>query len=140
MTLREINNKYYDLYGDLNSARAFLPPKQLEETASVLLKQYREEVANFLDMQFVETALSKFELKFRVKMYAPRRLFLRWNKVAKKLLKQYTADFELYLAQLEKDAAEAHAETADVKEQTSLVAVSTNVAMSEVKDDVKKDV
>lgn len=140
MTLREINNKYYELYGDLNNARAFLPPKQLEETASVLLKQYREEVATLLDVQFVETAVNRFSLKYRVRMYAPRRLFLRWNKVAKKLLKQYTADFELYLAELEKDAADAHAATADVKEQTSLVVSTASVATKEVTDDGKKNV
>ena len=105
MTLKELNDKYFALYGDLYQARGLLTERQYKLSAEALLMSYKEE----LDVLFAERALAvgreRFELKFKVRNWLPRRVFLFWNnKIAKKLLKTYMADFKAELKRLEEKA------------------------------------
>ena len=105
MTLKELNNKYFELYGDLYQARGLLTERQYKLSADALLTSYKEE----LDVLFAKRALlvgrERFELKFKVRNWLPRRVFLFWhNKIAKKLLKIYMVDFKAELNRLEEEA------------------------------------
>lgn len=102
MTLKELNNKYFELYGDLYQARALLTDKQYKLTAEALLMSYKDD----LDVCFAEKALAvgreRFELKYKVRNWLPHRVFVFWhNKIGKKLLKKYLADFEAELLRLD---------------------------------------
>ena len=97
MTLAELNEKYYYLFNDLFDASPALPERHYNTVARVLEQQYLEE----LDICLLETALDvgekNFELKFRAKNYLPKRVWLRWNKMAKVLLKDFRTEFKTFL-------------------------------------------
>ncbi|MDE7454737.1 MAG: hypothetical protein K2M64_02790, partial [Clostridia bacterium] len=69
--------------------------------AKTLLQRYMEDLDVCLTEHVLDVGRSNFELKFRAAMYVPRRRFLRYNKIAKKLLKQYKAEFLTELKKLE---------------------------------------
>lgn len=97
MDLAKLNVKYYHLFNDLFDASPALPERHYTTVAKVLEQQYLEE----LDICLTEIALTvgvkNFELKFRAKNYLPRRVWLRWNKMAKALLSDYKAEFKEFL-------------------------------------------
>ena len=107
MTITDLNDRYFALFGELYSNRSLLPEKQRNAMSSVLMKEYEQAVQDYLDERELEFAKQRFELKFKVANYTPRRrLFFWWNPIAKKLLKQYKAEFLTYIAALEKSTRE----------------------------------
>ncbi|MCM1533399.1 MAG: hypothetical protein NC099_01980 [Corallococcus sp.] len=106
MQLDRLNGKYYGLFEELCKARRFLTDKQFDVMAKVLQQQYMEELDITLTERILEVGISNFELKFRSKVYIPRRGFFGYNKIAKRLLKQYKAEFLTELKKLELDVKE----------------------------------
>ena len=107
MMLQDVNQKYYCLYSELYRSRTVLPEKQYATMSKVLMHNYEQDVQDYLDDQLLQFGMQRFERKFKIKHYTPRRrLFFWWNPVAKKLLKQYVAEFKTYLAELEKNTRE----------------------------------
>lgn len=106
MNLAQLNVKYYNLFSDLYAARTFLSKRQYDTMCNVLENDYRRDVQDYLDEQLLVYGVERYERKFRVACYTPRR-FLFWrNKIAKQLLKQYRAEFSAYLAALSEQTKE----------------------------------
>ncbi len=97
MDLNQLNQKYYYLFNDLFDASPALPERHYNTVAKILEQQYIEELDICLTENILEVGVKNFELKFRAKNYLPRRVWLRWNKMAKALLSDYKADFKLFL-------------------------------------------
>lgn len=106
MTIESLHDKYFGLFGDLFANRGLLTEKQYDAMAKVLYQQYLEELDITLTEHLLEVALDNFKLKFRSKVYVPRRGFFGYNKIAKCLLKQYKAEFLTELKRLELDVKE----------------------------------
>lgn len=109
MTLFELHHKYYALYDDLKKAQdsANMSTEQYKAMAANIKRDYDQDVKDYQDEQLIAMGMKRFELKFKVRMYLPRRwLFFWWNPVAKKFLKQLKAEFMSYLATLEKNTRE----------------------------------
>lgn len=143
MTIEALNDKYFSLYGDLYSNRSLLTEKQYDVIAKTLLQQYIEELDICLTERILEVGIKNFELHFRSRVYVPRRGFFGYNKIAKRLLKQYKAQFLTELKKLELDVKEekdAHKELdaqlhppVDTKTTDLPVPVTTDVAPTEDK-------
>ena len=101
MNLRDLNNEYFELYGDLYQARALLTDKQYKMTADALLSSYKEDLEVSIMEKSLAVGRERFELRYKVRNWLPHRLLFFWNKLAKRLLKQYLADFEAELKRLE---------------------------------------
>lgn len=101
MTIEALNDKYFASYGDLFSNRSVLTEKQYDVMTKALLQQYLEELDVSVTERLLEVGRDTFELKFKSKMYVPRRGFFGYNKIAKRLLKQYKAEFLTALQALE---------------------------------------
>ncbi|MCX4287002.1 MAG: hypothetical protein OSJ68_06900, partial [Clostridia bacterium] len=101
MTIEALNDKYFASYGDLFSNRSVLTEKQYDVMTKALLQQYLEELDVSVTERILEVGRDTFELKFKSKMYVPRRGFFGYNKIAKRLLKQYKAEFLTALQALE---------------------------------------
>ena len=108
MILSDLNAKYYGLYGDLFSNRNLLTEKQYDVMAKTLLQQYLEELDISLTERILEVGIKNFELHFRSRVYVPRRGFFGYNRIAKRLLKQYKAQFLTELKKLELEIGRAH--------------------------------
>lgn len=106
MSLEQLNVKYYDLFEQLNKARRFLTDRQFDVMAKVLQQQYLEELDVSLTERILEVGVANFELKFKSRVYVPRRGFFGYNRIAKRLLKQYKAKFLTELKKLELDVKE----------------------------------
>ena len=106
MSLEQLNVKYYDLFEQLNKARRFLTDRQFDIMAKVLQQQYLEELDVCLTERILEVGVANFELKFKSRVYVPRRGFFGYNRIAKRLLKQYKAKFLTELKKLELDVKE----------------------------------
>ena len=118
MKIQELNSKYFGLFGELYANRTLLPEKQMKVMSAVLMNDYAQEVEDYFDEQMLTFSMQRFERKFKVKMYTPRRGFLwAWNKTAKKLLNQYKADFQVFLASLEKNAREGNKYAQELKQE-----------------------
>lgn len=136
MVLSELNQKYYYLFNDLDDASPALPERQFDIMAKVLQQQYLEELDTCLTEQSLVVGVENFELKFRAKHYLPRRVWLRWNKMAKALLNDYKAEFEKFLQGLKASKKSQHEPKDDVTtdnctdnaESTDIV-VSSNKAV-----------
>lgn len=106
MNLRDLNNEYFELYGDLYQARALLTDKQYKMTADALLSSYKEDLEVSIMEKSLAVGRERFELRYKVRNWLPHRfLFFFWNKLAKRLLKQYLVDFEAELKRLEEATA-----------------------------------
>lgn len=141
MILSDLNAKYYGLYGDLFSNRNLLTEKQYDVMAKTLLQQYLEELDICFTERILEVGIKNFELHFRSRVYVPRRGFFGYNRIAKRLLKQYKAQFLTELKKLEldvKDEKEVQKELdaqlhppADTEKTNLPVPVTTDVAPTE---------
>lgn len=141
MTIENLNDKYFALYGDLFSNRNLLTEKQYDVMAKTLLQQYLEELDICLTERILEVGIKNFELHFRSRVYVPRRGFFGYNRIAKRLLKQYKAQFLTELKKLEldvKDEKEVQKELdaqlhppADTEKPNLPVLVTTDVAPTE---------
>lgn len=137
MTLQELNNTYFELYGDLYQARSLLSEKQYKLTSEALLTSYKDDLMVCLDEKALAVGRERFELRFKVHNWLPRRRFIFfYNKIAKTLLKKYLTDFEAELSRLESETNAAsetpQAETSNlpVPQQTALTAQETSLATS----------
>ena len=147
MSLEQLNVKYYDLFEQLNKARRFLTDRQSDVMAKVLQQQYLEELDVCLIERILEVGVANFELKFKSRVYVPRRGFFGYNRIAKRLLKQYKAKFLTELKKLELDVKEEKDARKEIDEEikksqetqsTALtVAGSKAVAPTENKDNGK---
>lgn len=118
MTIEALNDKYFALYGELFYNRALLTEKQYDVITKALLQQYLEELDVCVTERLLEVGQDTFELKFKSRMYVPRRGFFGYNKIAKRLLKQYKAEFLTALQTLEnatKEEKDARKELAEEK-------------------------
>ena len=108
MTLQELNREYFELYGELYNARTLLPNKQYKATVEALQKAYADDLERVLLMKELSVGRERFELRFQVHNWLPRRRFvLWWNKVAKALTRRYTAELIAELQRLETEAQKA---------------------------------
>ncbi len=146
MTIEALNDKYFALYGELFYNRALLTEKQYDVITKALLQQYLEELDVCVTERLLEVGRDTFELKFKSRMYVPRRGFFGYNKIAKRLLKQYKAGFLTALQTLEnatKEEKDARKELAEEKnkprqeESTALTVASPKdvVAAKELSDE-----
>ena len=97
---RDLNNRYFDLFSDLDACRAVLPTKQYETMANALRRAYDRDLEEILGQKELETARSTFEMRYRLRHYVPRRSLFGWNRVARALKKECLREFREYLAQL----------------------------------------
>ncbi len=120
MTLEELNDKYFGLYGDLFANRSLLTVDQHDLMAKVLYLQYNEELDVVLTEQSLAKAEERFKLRYKAGAYIPRRrgLFRRWNSIAKVLRKQYRAEFVKYLSILENATYVDKMDTKDLRDDT----------------------
>ena len=131
MVLSELNQKYYYLFNDLDDASPALPERQYDIMAKVLQQQYVEELDTCLTEQSLVVGVENFELKFRAKYYLPRRVWLRWNKMAKALLNDYKTEFEKFLTSMKVSKKSQHEPKDDVTEDNSTDnAKSTDIILS----------
>lgn len=147
MTIEALNDKYFGLYGDLFANRGLLTEKQYDVMTKILLQQYLEELDVCLTERILEVGVANFELKFKSRVYVPRRGFFGYNRIAKRLLKQYKAKFLTELKKLELDVKEEKDARKEIDEEikkpqetqsTALtVAESKVVAPTENKDNGK---
>lgn len=99
--LKALNEKYFNLFSDLKLALEWLPEKQYDFMAKVLYQQYMEDLDICFTERMLEVGIDNFKLKFRSRMYVPRRGLFGYNKIAKRLLKQFKAEFLTELKKLE---------------------------------------
>lgn len=102
MTLKELNNKYFELYGELYQSRSLLTDKQYKLTADALLDAYKYDLEVCTAEKMLKVGRELYELKFKVRNWLPHRVFLFFNnKIAKKLLKKYLVDFKKELERID---------------------------------------
>ena len=145
MTIEKLHDKYFRLFGDLYYNRALLTEKQYAVMAKILQQQYLEELDVSLTERILEVGITNFELKFKSRMYVPRRGFFGYNRIAKRLLKKYKAEFFTELKKLELDVKEEKDIRKEIDEEiqkpvetqsTALTIVENNaVVVSEDKND-----
>lgn len=145
MTIEKLHDKYFGLFGDLYYNRALLPEKQYAAMVKVLQQQYLDELDISLTERILEIGETNFELKFKSRVYVPRRGFFGYNKIAKRLLKKYKAEFLTELKKLELDVKEEKDLHKEIDEEiqkpvetqsTALtIAANTAVVVSEDNDD-----
>lgn len=109
-----INKKYFELFSELYQSHTFLPQKVYEQMCTVLHREYMREIELAVNDNVIDAAVYAFEQKYKLKRYVPKRLFLRWNKVAKVLLTNYEVEFLAMLEDLKKGAPMTEETTKDV--------------------------
>lgn len=129
MTLSELNEKYYLMFNDLDEASPALPEKQYDIMAKVLQQRYLEELDTCLRERMLLVGAQNFELKFKARYYLPRRVWLRWNKMAKALLSDYKAAFEEFLVNLKNNKKSQHepiqnAEAGEISQELEITALT----------------
>ena len=97
---RDLNNRYFELFSELDACRAVLPAKQYETMANALRRAYDRDLEEILGQKELETARSTFEMRYRLRHYVPRRSLFGWNRVARALKKECLREFREYLAHL----------------------------------------
>lgn len=117
MQLENLNGKYYVFFEQLAKARRFLTDKQFETMARVLQQQYLEELDVCLMERTLEVGINNFELYFKSRVYVPRRGLFGYNRIAKRLLKQYKAKFLTELKRLELDVKEEKETRKEIDEE-----------------------
>lgn len=130
MSLEQLNVKYYDLFEQLNKARRFLTDKQFDIMAKILQQQYLEELDICLIERILKVGVATFELKFKSRVYVPRRGFFGYNKIAKRLLKQYKAKFLTELKKLELDVKEEKDARKEIDEEIKKPAETQSTALT----------
>ena len=114
MTLKELNEKYFELYSNLYAAQPYLPAKQFETMYKALFYDYCKELEVVVGEKELATGQSVFELRFRLSNYLPRRFLFFRNKIAKRMIKQLKAEFMAELATMEQT-------TKDIKEEIKAI-------------------
>ena len=142
-SLKELNAEYYELFNDLDDASPSLPEEMYDIVAKVIKHRYLED----LDINQTEHMLlvgeQNFELKFKARYYLPRRVWLRWNKMAKALLSDYKAAFEEFLTELKNNKKNQHVPIENVQEDelpkevetTALTVAKENAVATKESDD-----
>lgn len=130
MTIEDLHDKYFALYGDLFYNRGLLTEKQLDVMSKTLLQQYLEDLEVCLMERILEVGVKNFELKFKSRVYVPRRGFFGYNRIAKRLLKQYKADFLTEIKKLELDVKEEKEVHKELDEQLKKSAETETTALT----------
>lgn len=121
MNLRDLNNQYFELYGDLYQARALLSDKQYKLTSDALLSAYKDDLEVCIEEKALAVGRERYELKFKVRNWLPRKKFLFFNnRIARTLLKRYLADFTAELARLQKETGALSAPAESAEEASNL--------------------
>lgn len=118
--LKELNNKYFELFSDLRLALEWLPDKEYDKMAKVLDEQYRAELDMTLKKQMLETGIDNYELNYRVATEVPKDrrilgIFPRRNRTAKALRKIYAAQYANFLALLDNQRLSINIEKCDTQ-------------------------
>ena len=116
MTIDQLNDKYFGIYGELYKARAYLPERQYDSMCRILQQEYSREVELIVNDNVLETAGLSFEQRYLLANYIPRRRFLFYNKLARVLFKKYSKDFKLMLEELKKENATTETAVAMLEE------------------------
>ena len=108
--LKALNDRYYDLFGDLYVNRALLPDRQHREMTAALMSEYKRELEEKLGHAALRRANEAFVLKYRLRHELPRGFWIFRNPVARmyrKACKAALAEFVAGLAEkMEARAAE----------------------------------
>ena len=115
MTLKELNEKYFELYSNLYAAQPYLPAKQFETMYKALFNDYCKELEVVVGEKELATGQSVFELRFRLSNYLPRRLLFFRNNIARRMIKQLKAEFMAELTAMDKTTQEIREETKQIK-------------------------
>ena len=142
MRLEDLNVEYFRLFGELYYNRALLTEKQYAVMAKALQQQYLEDLDVSLTERILEVGVANFELKFKSRVYVPRRGFFGYNRIAKRLLKQYKAKFLTELKKLELDVKEEKDARKEIDEeikkpsetQSTALTVAGNTAVAPTED------
>lgn len=140
MTLKELNEKYFELYSNLYAAQPYLPAKQFETMYKALFYDYCKELEVVVGEKELATGQSVFELRFRLSNYLPRRFLFFRNKIAKRMIKQLKAEFMAELADMDKTTKDIKEETKAIQtsEQTEPKETALTVQNSELPEDNTK--
>lgn len=106
MMYQTLNNKYYDLFGDLYTNRALLPDKQYHMMSDALFAGYKRELEQMLMAEALKTAKDTFEMRYKQRNYIPHGIWFWRNSVSKVYKKACKEAFRLFLQGLEQKGAE----------------------------------
>ncbi len=124
MTLNELNEKYFEFFGNLFEAKPLLPQKQYETVARSLFNDYCRELEIVVGEKELQIGQYIFELQFRLQNYLPRRFLFFRNKIARRTIKRLKAEFMAELAAMEQT-------TKDIKEETKAIQKSEHTEPEE---------
>ena len=128
--IKTLNEKYFVLFSDLKEALEWIPEKQYEFMAKILYQLYAEELDICLTERELEVGLDNFKLKYRSRMYVPRRSFFGYNKIARRLLKQFKAEYLTALKQLELNVKEEKDVRKDIDDEIKKPSESNSTALT----------
>ena len=128
--IKTLNEKYFVLFSDLKEALEWIPEKQYEFMAKILYQLYAEELDICLTERELEVGLDNFKLKYRSRMYVPRRSFFGYNKIARRLLKQFKAEYLTALKQLELNVKEEKDVRKEIDDEIKKPAESNSTALT----------
>lgn len=119
--MKELNNTYYALFGDLYTNRALLPDRQYKHMAAALMEAYEKELRQLVGKTTLDTARAVYDMKYRLKHFVPHGFWIFRNPVAKMYRKACKEALEVFLAGLatvreETVAAEPAEEPAELPE------------------------
>ncbi len=97
MDIRELNKKYFEIYAELDEARAILPQKQFDVMYHALLDFYKKELDVSVGEWKLENTTDLFKLRFDLTNKLPRRFLFWHNTIGKLLLKKYKQEFKQML-------------------------------------------
>ena len=112
--LEQLNKRYYELFAQLYTNRAFLSRKQHEYVSDAIFQALKRELKELVEKQALETARQTYELRFKGRKYLPRGAGIFKNKVAKEYTKIFVADFQRHLESIRASATPAAAPEAPV--------------------------
>ncbi len=128
--IKTLNEKYFVLFSDLKEALEWIPEKQYEFMAKILYQLYAEELDICLTERELEVGLDNFKLKYRSRMYVPRRSFFGYNKIARRLLKQFKAEYLTALKQLELNVKEEKDVRKEIDDEIKKPSESNSTALT----------
>ncbi len=99
--MKELNQRYYELYDELYKSRIVLPKKQYEMICKALEGEYKRELTVLLNNVLLETAHRAYEQRSQIGQYLPRvRFFFFRNKIAKEIDLEVRGKYQEFLTAL----------------------------------------
>lgn len=105
--VKDLNDEFFELYGDIYENRNFLTDKQKNYMQSCLFEQYKLEFEKIYYKKIQEDKFLIFNLKQRAKLKVPR--IIMWifkNKLARTLLKLLKKEAKTYRNDIKKGSIE----------------------------------